>query len=173
MSCSSSRDDAIPGGEQEFTRNTSDHLIAISRLRRLCRTPDLLPKRRREQCASANQTFQQCQRGRQMNWQSIKSHCKSSWPRFKGREPTPWPASLPWHAPPKLVVNCTVHAISESMGSMRIAPGQKVLNGQSDLPPVFSEEATEIRESKDCPLPAGAAIFRDLRTWHGGTPNLG
>lgn len=23
-----------------------------------------------------------------------------------------------------------------------------------------------------CPLPAGAAIFRDNRCWHGGTPNL-
>ena len=23
-----------------------------------------------------------------------------------------------------------------------------------------------------CPLPAGSAIFRDVRAWHGGTPNL-
>ena len=58
------------------------------------------------------------------------------------------------------------------MGPMRIVPGQKVLNGQSDLHPMFSEEPPEMKESKLCPLPAGADIFRDLRTWHGDTPNL-
>jgi hypothetical protein len=29
-----------------------------------------------------------------------------------------------------------------------------------------------MRLSTICPLPAGSAIFRDARCWHGGTPNL-
>jgi hypothetical protein len=29
-----------------------------------------------------------------------------------------------------------------------------------------------MRLSTVCPLPAGSAIFRDVRCWHGGTPNL-
>jgi len=40
------------------------------------------------------------------------------------------------------------------------------------MPPFFSAEPEHMRQSKLSPLPRGAAIFRDLRTWHGGTPNL-
>ena len=29
-----------------------------------------------------------------------------------------------------------------------------------------------MRLSTVCPVPAGTAIFRDARCWHGGTPNL-
>jgi hypothetical protein len=29
-----------------------------------------------------------------------------------------------------------------------------------------------MRFSTVCPVPAGTAIFRDARCWHGGTPNL-
>ena len=72
--------------------------------------------------------------------------------------------------PPKVAVNFTVQRITESMGPMRIIPGRMVVD-EGDIPPVFARESQEMRESKLCPIPPGAGIFRDLRTWHGGTPN--
>lgn len=74
------------------------------------------------------------------------------------------------YVPPKVVVNFTVQRITESMGPMRIIPGRMVVD-DGDFPPVFDQESEEMRESKLCPIPPGAGIFRDLRTWHGGTPN--
>ena len=47
-------------------------------------------------------------------------------------------------------------------------PGQKVLTGQGDLPPTFPDEPEWMRESKVWPLPPGASLIRDLRTWHAG-----
>ena len=74
--------------------------------------------------------------------------------------------------PPKIAVNFTVQAITAENGPMRVIPGKKVINGQQDIPPKFADEPEEYRQSKLFPLPAGAAILRDLRLWHGGTPNL-
>ena len=72
--------------------------------------------------------------------------------------------------PPKVAVNFTVQRITESMGPMRIIPGRMVVD-EGDIPPVFARESREMRESKLCPIPPGAGIVRDIRTWHGGTPN--
>ena len=38
--------------------------------------------------------------------------------------------------------------------------------------PRLADEPEWMRFSTVCPLPAGSAIFRDARCWHGGTPNL-
>ncbi|CAE8715163.1 unnamed protein product [Polarella glacialis] len=49
----------------------------------------------------------------------------------------------------------------------------QVLEGRwSELPPNFAEEPEDMLQSKLFPLPPGAAVVRDLRLWHGGTPNL-
>lgn len=69
--------------------------------------------------------------------------------------------------PPLLSVNFCVQAITELNGPMRIVPGTQ--QGSSALP---EKEPDEWRQSRLCPLPAGAAILRDVRTLHGGTPNL-
>lgn len=39
-------------------------------------------------------------------------------------------------------------------------------------PPTLDEEPEWMRLSTVCPAPAGAAQIRDVRAWHGGTPNL-
>ena len=38
--------------------------------------------------------------------------------------------------------------------------------------PSAEAEAEWMRLSTLCPVPAGAAVLRDARAWHGGTPNL-
>lgn len=83
------------------------------------------------------------------------------------------PASLRGsHPPPKVAVNFSVQPVTMENGPMRIVPGHKVLTGSRDMPPPFPLEPEEMRQSKVCPLPPGAAIVRDLRVWHAGTPNL-
>ncbi|CAE7461361.1 OLA1 [Symbiodinium natans] len=76
------------------------------------------------------------------------------------------------NAPPKIAVNFTVQEIGAENGPMRVIPGKKVISGQQDIPPKFADEPERYKQSKLFPLPAGAAIIRDLRLWHGGTPNL-
>lgn len=39
-------------------------------------------------------------------------------------------------------------------------------------PPTLEEEPEWMRLSTVCPVPAGAIQIRDVRAWHGGTPNL-
>jgi len=38
--------------------------------------------------------------------------------------------------------------------------------------PTLAEEPEWMRLSTVCPAPAGAVQIRDVRAWHGGTPNL-
>ena len=75
-------------------------------------------------------------------------------------------------APPKITINFVLQLASPENGPMRVIPGKKVINGQQDFPPKFADELEEHLQSKLCPLPVGAAILRDSRLWHGGTPNL-
>jgi hypothetical protein len=39
-------------------------------------------------------------------------------------------------------------------------------------PPTLDDEPEWMRRSTVCPVPAGAIQIRDVRAWHGGTPNL-
>lgn len=73
--------------------------------------------------------------------------------------------------PPMISVNFTVQDITGENGPLRVVPGRRLVGVGSDAPPPFSEEPEVLRQSKLFPLPAGAAIIRDLRLWHGGTPN--
>ncbi len=71
---------------------------------------------------------------------------------------------------PFLSVNFTVRPVYARDGPMRMLPGTHRNRGSKELPWRDTQSA---RCAGVAPLPAGAAIFRDVRTWHSGTPNLG
>lgn len=74
------------------------------------------------------------------------------------------------HLPtPLLCVNFCVQELSELNGPTRIVPGTQVNEHRSWS---VEQEPDEWKTSRLCPVPAGAAIVRDTRTLHGGTPNL-
>jgi len=52
---------------------------------------------------------------------------------------------------------------------LRVVPGSQ---WSGEEPPDLIAEPDASKKSVLCPLPPGSAIVRDLRTWHGGTPNL-
>jgi len=54
-------------------------------------------------------------------------------------------------------------------GPTRQIPGTQ--NSRAPIPR-RSEEPEWMRLSTVCPAPAGAVLLRDVRAWHGGTPNL-
>lgn len=101
-------------------------------------------------------------RGGTFNYQALHSDIGPH--RVPVNQRVDWP-------PPKISVNFTVQLInSESFGPMRIVPGHKVID-EHQKPPCCTEENEAMRFSKLYPLPPGAAILRDLRVWHAGTPN--
>jgi hypothetical protein len=53
-------------------------------------------------------------------------------------------------------------------------PTRQILGSQHSRarPPTLEEEPEWMRLSTVCPVPAGAVQIRDVRAWHGGTPNL-
>jgi hypothetical protein len=54
-------------------------------------------------------------------------------------------------------------------GPTRQVPGSQ--NSRQPYP-TLQEEPEWMRLSTVCPVPAGAVQIRDVRAWHGGTPNL-
>jgi hypothetical protein len=54
-------------------------------------------------------------------------------------------------------------------GPTRQIPGSQ---HSRERPPTLDEEPEWMRLSTVCPAPAGAIQVRDVRAWHGGTPNL-
>merc|ERR1712232_156691 len=54
-------------------------------------------------------------------------------------------------------------------GPMRIIPKTGI--PQKGFPPELSRELEHSKLST-CPLKKGSALIRDLRVWHGGTPNF-
>eukprot|EP00927_Polykrikos_kofoidii_P049282 TRINITY_DN43360_c0_g1_i1.p1 TRINITY_DN43360_c0_g1~~TRINITY_DN43360_c0_g1_i1.p1 ORF type:complete len:501 (+),score=58.10 TRINITY_DN43360_c0_g1_i1:83-1585(+) len=71
--------------------------------------------------------------------------------------------------PPAVGVSVVVEDLSCTNGPVRVAPGTHRDEG---TPPMLFEETTAHSMVLLCPLPAGSLIVRDLRLWHGGTPNL-
>jgi len=70
---------------------------------------------------------------------------------------------------PVLTINFTTCDLTTENGPIRQIPGTQ----RSREPiPTLADEPEWMKLSTLCPVPAGAAIFRDNRTWHGGTPNL-
>ena len=70
---------------------------------------------------------------------------------------------------PVLTINFPLIDLTPENGPIRQIPGTH----RSRAPiPNLVDEPEWMRLSTICPLPAGSAIFRDVRCWHGGTPNL-
>ena len=64
------------------------------------------------------------------------------------------------------ILTCDITALN---GATRQIPGTQ----RSREPiPTLEEEPEWMRFSTVSPAPAGAALFRDVRAWHGGTPNV-
>lgn len=71
--------------------------------------------------------------------------------------------------PPIITVNFPLSDLTWENGPIRQIPGTQ----RSRAPiPNLADEPAWMKLSTVCPLPAGSAIFRDVRAWHGGTPNL-
>ncbi len=70
---------------------------------------------------------------------------------------------------PYVCVNFLPQALTKLNGPTRQISGTQ----QSRQPiPRLKDEPEWMRLSTLCPAPAGAIIVRDVRAWHGGTPNL-
>jgi hypothetical protein len=70
---------------------------------------------------------------------------------------------------PAIHINFPLVDLTPENGPIRQIPGTH----RSRAPiPKLADEPEWMRLSTVCPLPAGSAIFRDVRCWHGGTPNL-
>ncbi|CAE7200371.1 unnamed protein product [Symbiodinium sp. CCMP2592] len=71
--------------------------------------------------------------------------------------------------PPAVTVNFVLEDLTAINGPMRVVPGS---HRWRHRPPTLREEPDWMMLNTLCPIKAGAAIFRDNRLWHGGTPNL-
>jgi len=70
---------------------------------------------------------------------------------------------------PVVHINFPLVDLTPENGPIRQIPGTQ----RSRAPiPALADEPEWMRFSTVCPLPAGSAIIRDARCWHGGTPNL-
>lgn len=70
---------------------------------------------------------------------------------------------------PNIHVNFPLVDLTPENGPIRQVPGTH--RSRSPIPRL-ADEPEWMRFSTVCPLPAGSAVFRDARCWHGGTPNL-
>ena len=71
--------------------------------------------------------------------------------------------------PPVVTINFLMTDMTRENGPIRQIPGSQ---GRPGHPPSPAHEPEWMRLSTLVGAPAGAAIFRDTRAWHGGTPNL-
>lgn len=70
---------------------------------------------------------------------------------------------------PYICVNFLPQEITRLNGPTRQIPGTQ----KSRTPiPSLKEESEWMRLSTVCPVPAGGIMIRDVRAWHGGTPNV-
>jgi len=70
---------------------------------------------------------------------------------------------------PAVTINFPMCDLTFENGPTRQIPGTQ--NSRHPIPNLH-DEPEWMKLSTLCPAPAGSAIFRDLRAWHGGTPNL-
>lgn len=70
---------------------------------------------------------------------------------------------------PYVAVNFPTVDITGTNGPTRQISGTQISN---ESIPTLDEETEGMRLSTVCPLPAGSAMIRDVRGWHGGTPNV-
>lgn len=70
---------------------------------------------------------------------------------------------------PVLTINFPMTDLTFENGPIRQIPGTH----RSRAPiPNLADEPDWMKLSTVCPAPAGCAVFRDIRAWHGGTPNV-
>lgn len=70
---------------------------------------------------------------------------------------------------PYLCVNFMPIDMTPLNGPTRQIPGSQ---HSRERPPTLEQEPEWMRLSTVCPAPAGSIQIRDVRAWHGGTPNL-
>ena len=70
---------------------------------------------------------------------------------------------------PFVTINFLLSDMTWENGPIRQIPGSHATQGS---PPLPADEPGWMRLSTLVGAPAGAGIFRDIRAWHGGTPNL-
>jgi hypothetical protein len=71
--------------------------------------------------------------------------------------------------PPRITINFLMSDLTWENGPIRQIPGTQTRPGN---PPSQTDEPEWMRLSTLVGAPAGAGVFRDLRAWHGATPNL-
>ena len=70
---------------------------------------------------------------------------------------------------PYVAVNFLPQDVTRLNGPTRQIPGTQ--NSRVTIPSL-ADEPEWMRLSTVCPAPAGAVMIRDVRAWHGGTPNI-
>lgn len=70
---------------------------------------------------------------------------------------------------PYICVNFLPQDVTPFNGPTRQIPGTQHARGPI---PTLEDEPEWMRLSTVCPAPAGAIMIRDVRAWHGGTPNI-
>ena len=70
---------------------------------------------------------------------------------------------------PYICVNFLPQEVTQLNGPTRQIPGTQHSRGPI---PTLAAEPEWMRLSTVCPAPAGAIMIRDVRAWHGGTPNV-
>jgi len=70
---------------------------------------------------------------------------------------------------PYVCVNFLPQDVTALNGPTRQIPGTQ--NSRAPIPSL-EQEPEWMRKSTVCPAPAGSIMLRDVRAWHGGTPNL-
>ncbi|MEI6439529.1 MAG: phytanoyl-CoA dioxygenase family protein [Alphaproteobacteria bacterium] len=70
---------------------------------------------------------------------------------------------------PYVCVNFLPQEVTRLNGPTRQIPGTQ--HARTPIP-TLAEEPEWMRLSTVCPAPAGAIMVRDVRAWHGGTPNI-
>jgi ectoine hydroxylase-related dioxygenase (phytanoyl-CoA dioxygenase family) len=70
---------------------------------------------------------------------------------------------------PYVCVNFLPQEVTRLNGATRQIPGTQ--NSRAPIPSL-EDEPEWMRLSTVCPAPAGAIMIRDVRAWHGGTPNV-
>ena len=71
--------------------------------------------------------------------------------------------------PPYVCCNFLITDITPLNGPTRQIPGTQ--NSREPIP-TLEDEPEWMKLSTVCPAPAGSVLIRDVRAWHGGTPNL-
>ncbi|MGE0624165.1 MAG: phytanoyl-CoA dioxygenase family protein [Pseudomonadales bacterium] len=70
---------------------------------------------------------------------------------------------------PRVVCNFPMVDLTRTNGPTRQIPGTQ--HSREPIP-TLADEPEWMKLSTVCPVPAGSVLIRDIRAWHGGTPNL-